>query len=213
MDHKLAMKVWHWPFLAQKEPMPEMLIDKGSDRIYRLQDGELDQGERPVRLRSARARALPRFLLRSAAHPRDLRGLPRRRRPPISATTRPTAPPARRSSRRCSRCGAPRASRARAARSTIWKRLGDRRDRQADRFRPFPRRGKSRTRRRRAHARILSKPCASPPVIAAKGSAARFSWRRSSLPQRRLLAGAAHDRQEARGRASLLRESRFRGLA
>ncbi len=28
MDHTLAMKVWHWPFLAQKHPMPEMLIEK-----------------------------------------------------------------------------------------------------------------------------------------------------------------------------------------
>ncbi len=28
MDHTLAMKVWHWTFLAQKHPMPEMLIEK-----------------------------------------------------------------------------------------------------------------------------------------------------------------------------------------
>ena len=28
MDHKLAMKVWHWPFLAQPYPLPEMLIEK-----------------------------------------------------------------------------------------------------------------------------------------------------------------------------------------
>jgi len=28
MDHTLAMKVWHWPFMAQKYPMPEMLIRK-----------------------------------------------------------------------------------------------------------------------------------------------------------------------------------------
>mgnify|MGYP006139351389 CR=1 FL=1 len=28
VDDKLAMKVWHWPFLAQKYPMPEMLIEK-----------------------------------------------------------------------------------------------------------------------------------------------------------------------------------------
>ncbi len=28
MDHTLAMKVWHWQFLAQKYPMPEMLIEK-----------------------------------------------------------------------------------------------------------------------------------------------------------------------------------------
>lgn len=28
MDHMMAIKVWHWPFLAQKFPMPEMLLDK-----------------------------------------------------------------------------------------------------------------------------------------------------------------------------------------
>jgi haloacetate dehalogenase len=28
MDHTLAMKVWHWPFLAQDYPLPEMLISK-----------------------------------------------------------------------------------------------------------------------------------------------------------------------------------------
>ena len=28
MDDAMAMKVWHWPFLALKYPMPEMLIEK-----------------------------------------------------------------------------------------------------------------------------------------------------------------------------------------
>ena len=28
MDRNMAMKVWHWPFLAQPEPLPEMLITK-----------------------------------------------------------------------------------------------------------------------------------------------------------------------------------------
>jgi haloacetate dehalogenase len=28
MDYKMAMKVWHWPFLAQPAPLPEMLIAK-----------------------------------------------------------------------------------------------------------------------------------------------------------------------------------------
>ena len=56
---------------------------EGADRVSRLRRWQLDQGEGPVDLRSARARALPRFLLRSAAHPRHLRGLPRRRKRPI----------------------------------------------------------------------------------------------------------------------------------
>ena len=28
MDRFMAMKIWHWPFLAQPEPLPEMLISK-----------------------------------------------------------------------------------------------------------------------------------------------------------------------------------------
>jgi haloacetate dehalogenase len=28
MDANMAMKVWHWPFLAQPNPLPEMLIEK-----------------------------------------------------------------------------------------------------------------------------------------------------------------------------------------
>lgn len=28
IDRNLAMKVWHWPFLAQPDPLPEMLISK-----------------------------------------------------------------------------------------------------------------------------------------------------------------------------------------
>jgi haloacetate dehalogenase len=28
MDRNMAMKVWHWPFLAQPAPQPEMLISK-----------------------------------------------------------------------------------------------------------------------------------------------------------------------------------------
>jgi haloacetate dehalogenase len=28
MDRKMAMKVWHWPFLAQNYPMPELLISR-----------------------------------------------------------------------------------------------------------------------------------------------------------------------------------------
>jgi haloacetate dehalogenase len=28
MDRAMAMRVWHWPFLAQKYPMPELLIEK-----------------------------------------------------------------------------------------------------------------------------------------------------------------------------------------
>jgi len=30
MDHRMAMKVWHWPFLAQPHPLPEMLLGKAA---------------------------------------------------------------------------------------------------------------------------------------------------------------------------------------
>ena len=33
MDRNMAMKVWHWPFLAQPDPLPEMLIDEGAGRV------------------------------------------------------------------------------------------------------------------------------------------------------------------------------------
>jgi haloacetate dehalogenase len=47
MDRNMAMKVWHWPFLAQPEPLPEMLISKAPPR---MEDGELDQEQEPVSL-------------------------------------------------------------------------------------------------------------------------------------------------------------------
>ena len=87
-----ADRVWHWTFLAQPHPFPETLIGKDPVVLSGLEDGELDQGQGPVGVRSARARALPRASsrtrLRIHAH---LRGLPRRARPPTSPPTRPTA--------------------------------------------------------------------------------------------------------------------------
>ena len=105
MDTQMAMKVWHWPFLAQPISAARDADRQGARRISRLQDGELDQGEGPLRLRSARACALSRLLLRSAAHPRDLRGLPRRQHDSIWPMTRPTARPARRSPAACGALG------------------------------------------------------------------------------------------------------------
>ena len=34
MDAKMAMKVWHWPFLAQPSPLPEMLIGRRRSNIW-----------------------------------------------------------------------------------------------------------------------------------------------------------------------------------
>ena len=66
-------------------------------------------GRRPATLealRPARARGLPAELQRTLAHPRLLRGLPRRRDRSIDARTRPTSPPAGPSPARCSSSGA-----------------------------------------------------------------------------------------------------------
>ena len=79
MDANMAMKVWHWPFLAQPYPLPEMLISKAPVEYLEWKMASWTQGEESVGLRSARARSLPRLVFRSAAHPCAMRGLPRRR--------------------------------------------------------------------------------------------------------------------------------------
>ena len=142
MDDKFAMKVWHWQFLALKQPMPEMLIEKDPIGYIDYKMASWTKSKDLSCLRSARARALPRLLFRSAAHPCDLRGLSRRAHHRSHRTTKPTARPARRSPCRCARSGARRHSGCeRPARDLEG--MGDRRDRQRDRFRAFRRRGKS----------------------------------------------------------------------
>ena len=51
----LAMKTYHWLFLAQPNPLPEMLIEPNPRRLSRLHDRKLDQGARssPPSTRSA----------------------------------------------------------------------------------------------------------------------------------------------------------------
>ena len=116
------------PHLALDVPGAAGAVPRGDDRprpgrVLGPQDRARHQGEIARRLRSARARALPRVLPGPAAHPRDLRGLSRRPHHRSRRTTRPTAPPARRSPVRCWRCGARPASRARRRpiRSTTWR--------------------------------------------------------------------------------------------
>src|SRR6185369_3750963 len=74
MDRNLAMKVWHWPFLAQPEPLPEMLISKAPVEYLEWKMA----GQEPVRFRSSRAGSLSGGVCRSVAYPCPLRGLPRR---------------------------------------------------------------------------------------------------------------------------------------
>jgi haloacetate dehalogenase len=36
MDARLAMRAWHWPFLAQPAPLPELLLGKAADEYFDL---------------------------------------------------------------------------------------------------------------------------------------------------------------------------------
>ncbi len=51
MDGKLAVKVYHWPFLAQAPPMPERLIESDTRFYLDWTLGELDQERRSRLLR------------------------------------------------------------------------------------------------------------------------------------------------------------------
>ena len=97
MDANMAMKVWHWPFLAQPDPLPEMLISKAPVEYLEWKMASWTKAKNLVRLRPARARSLSRVVLRSVAYPRAMRGLPRRRawRGRRHQRRPPTAKPAR----------------------------------------------------------------------------------------------------------------------
>jgi haloacetate dehalogenase len=45
MDAKFAMKIWHWMFLAQAEPMPEMLIGKAPVEYWNLKCAALSKAK------------------------------------------------------------------------------------------------------------------------------------------------------------------------
>ncbi len=64
---------------AKKFPMPEMLLEKAPIEYLGYKMASWTESERPLRLRSACARALSRIRCRSAAYPSHLRGLSRRR--------------------------------------------------------------------------------------------------------------------------------------
>lgn len=78
MDARLANRAWHWMFLALPVPFPETLIGKDPRYFFDTRARGRNQEQKSLRLRSARARALPRLFRRSRAHPRHLRGLSRR---------------------------------------------------------------------------------------------------------------------------------------
>ena len=78
IDARLAYRIWHWTFLALPAPGPENVIGRDPVALLGLEDGAGHQGQEPRCVRSARARALSHRVSGPAAHPRDLRGLPRR---------------------------------------------------------------------------------------------------------------------------------------
>ena len=105
MDRNLAMKVWHWPFLAQPEPLPEMLISKAPVEYL---EWKMASWTKAKNLSAFDPRALDHYRaafsdpLRIHAHCEDYRAgatptLPRRGRP-----RRPVG----RSHARCWPCGA-----------------------------------------------------------------------------------------------------------
>ena len=80
MDRNMAMKVWHWPFLAQPYPLPEMLIAKAPVEYL---EWKMASWTKAKDLSAFDPRALDHYraaFFRSDPHPRKLRGLPRRAR-------------------------------------------------------------------------------------------------------------------------------------
>ena len=78
IDARLAYRIWHWTFLALPAPGPENVIGRDAVGFWDWKTAPGTKAKSLCGFRSARARPLPRVLLRPAAHPRDLRGLPRR---------------------------------------------------------------------------------------------------------------------------------------
>ena len=157
MNRNMAMKVWHWPFLAQPEPLPEMLITKAPVEYLEWKMASWTKAKnlsafdpraidwthyvtevhlgRPFRIRCASMR-IARIIAPGATQ--------------ISPMTKPTARPARQSTARFSPSGAASALPMRPAdRSKSGK--NGRRERPASRLTPVtssPRKIRMRRRRR-----------------------------------------------------------------
>ena len=149
----LALVYWHWAFLAQPAPLPERLIAGDPDAFFDFHVRALGLGAAPGPLPGGAHGRLPAAARRPEHRGGDLRGLPRRRDASTASTTTPTAAaadrvPAARALERPRRAAA--ALRRRARRLAP---LGARRERPRARRQPLPRRGPTRGRRRRAHAR------------------------------------------------------------
>jgi haloacetate dehalogenase len=73
MDARLALRAWHWPFLAQPAPLPELLLGNAANEYFDLltkawtrsaRSGEVDTGSPP----GARANKKDAFDPRALAH-------------------------------------------------------------------------------------------------------------------------------------------------
>ena len=106
MDARLAMRAWHWPFLALPAPFPETMIGKDPIFFFDWRAGARNQDQGSLRLRSARARPLPRFLCRSLCAFMRFARTTVRGALPTSRMMRRTARPERRSPVPCSPSGA-----------------------------------------------------------------------------------------------------------
>ena len=48
LDAKLAMRAWHWTFLAQPAPLPELLLGKAANEYFDLLTGKWLAGDKPA---------------------------------------------------------------------------------------------------------------------------------------------------------------------
>jgi haloacetate dehalogenase len=106
MDRNMAMKVWHWPFLAQPAPLPEMLIEKAPVEYL---EWKLASWTKAKNLSAFDRSALDHY--RAAfSDPLHIHAQCEETTAPgaapILSMTRPTARPATRSAARYWRCGA-----------------------------------------------------------------------------------------------------------
>jgi haloacetate dehalogenase len=76
MDRNMAMKVWHWPYLAQPAPLPEMLIDKAPVALLEWKMASWTKAKNLSAFDPRLDGSLRRVVLRSVTHPCAVRGLP-----------------------------------------------------------------------------------------------------------------------------------------
>ena len=105
MDAARAMSVYHWMFLAQPEPLPELLIGRAPREYIDHKLASWTATKSLDCFGEARSRAIAPPLPTPRASTPHAKTIARARLS-IARPTKPTLPQAERSSRRCSRSGA-----------------------------------------------------------------------------------------------------------